>query len=262
MVTDRLFRFAARKYALSDVSLPCSSRKKGGANLRVSSPFPGRSTLITSAPRSPSIWVQKGPARTLVKSRTLTPCKAPVTSAITNLNLFAWEYPRSAVDARRFLNGAEADEQGRGCLPEQSRGLSFRCRFRFEIPKDELVARGADVSIVRAKEFPAGSNVQSSRVERRAVVARQGGGAFDEDTCCLACAWHHVRSGPRRRAGDGRNGHLESRPQGWKRGAAQQLNRDGTSGSHLRHRNAQPDVDSNLFGPEWTGRRRAFPRAW
>src|SRR5579872_1544908 len=149
MVTDRLFRFAARKYALSDVSLPCSSRKKGGANLRVSSPFPGRSTLITSAPRSPSIWVQKGPARTLVKSRTLTPCKAPVTSAIANLNPFAWEYPRSAVDARRFLKGAEADKQGAACCRNNPEGLHCSVRFRFEIPKDELAANGAEISIVR-----------------------------------------------------------------------------------------------------------------
>src|ERR1700678_2534621 len=32
----------------------------GGAKPRVSSPAPGRSILITSAPRSPSIWAQVG----------------------------------------------------------------------------------------------------------------------------------------------------------------------------------------------------------
>ena len=45
-------------------------------DMRVSSPAPGRSILITSAPRSPSSWVQLGPARILVKSSTRMPASA------------------------------------------------------------------------------------------------------------------------------------------------------------------------------------------
>src|SRR5207249_8973798 len=44
-----------------------------GGQLRVSSPFPGSSILMTSAPMSPSIIEQNGPARTRVRSRTRTP---------------------------------------------------------------------------------------------------------------------------------------------------------------------------------------------
>ena len=45
--TERLLRFRLRKYVLSP-------SRHGGPQARVSSPPPGRSTLITSAPRSPS----------------------------------------------------------------------------------------------------------------------------------------------------------------------------------------------------------------
>src|SRR6185437_12753263 len=40
---------------------------------RASSPVPGRSILITSAPRSPSICAERGPASTRVRSRILMP---------------------------------------------------------------------------------------------------------------------------------------------------------------------------------------------
>src|SRR5665213_2616085 len=50
----------------------------GGAKPRVSSPAPGRSILITSAPRSPSICAQVGPARTRVRSNTRRPLRGPV----------------------------------------------------------------------------------------------------------------------------------------------------------------------------------------
>ena len=60
------------------VARPC---RKGGPQPRVSSPpgWPspgGRSTLITSAPRSASVWVHHGPASTRDRSRTRTPASA------------------------------------------------------------------------------------------------------------------------------------------------------------------------------------------
>ena len=58
---DRLLaRLAQAKYAES----PLRSSTQGGPQPRVSSPVPGRSTLITSAPRSASVWLAQGPART------------------------------------------------------------------------------------------------------------------------------------------------------------------------------------------------------
>src|ERR1700736_5775871 len=44
---------------------------------REESPAPGRSSLITSAPMSPRIMVQKGPAMCSVMSRTFTPSSGP-----------------------------------------------------------------------------------------------------------------------------------------------------------------------------------------
>src|SRR5438552_14342555 len=50
---------------------------KGGPQPRVSSPAPGRATLITSAPRSASVWPAQGPARMRASSSTRTPASGP-----------------------------------------------------------------------------------------------------------------------------------------------------------------------------------------
>ena len=67
----RLLRFSARK--------PAANRSDSREPIRrVSSPPPGRSILITSAPMSASSIVHIGPAMICVKSRTLTPASAPL----------------------------------------------------------------------------------------------------------------------------------------------------------------------------------------
>src|SRR5712692_9812602 len=66
----RLLRLKERNWVLS----PCQK----GVQERVSSPRSGSSILMTSAPMSPSIMVQKGPARVRVRSTTLIFCKAEV----------------------------------------------------------------------------------------------------------------------------------------------------------------------------------------
>ena len=71
----RLFRLQARNVALC----PFHS---GGFQLRVSSPDPGDSTLITSAPKSPSSIVQYGPARFRDRSSTLVPRRVSESSAV------------------------------------------------------------------------------------------------------------------------------------------------------------------------------------
>src|SRR4029450_8728766 len=65
-----LLRFTDMKYV--------DSPPTNGGQLRVSSPLPGSSTLMTSAPMSPSILAQKGPARTRVRSRIRTPVSGPL----------------------------------------------------------------------------------------------------------------------------------------------------------------------------------------
>ncbi len=49
-----------------------------GPSCRVVSPS-GGSTLITSAPRSPSCWAAHGPSTTVVQSTTRTPLSGPDT---------------------------------------------------------------------------------------------------------------------------------------------------------------------------------------
>src|SRR5215467_8600715 len=66
----RLLRLKERNWVLS----PCQK----DVQARVSSPCSGSSILTTSAPISPSIMVQKGPARVRVRSTTLICCKAEV----------------------------------------------------------------------------------------------------------------------------------------------------------------------------------------
>src|SRR3989442_15144408 len=63
-VIDRLLRLQAAKYTALSEGLPCASGKKGGPQWRVSSPSPGFSILITSAPMSARFWVHQGPAST------------------------------------------------------------------------------------------------------------------------------------------------------------------------------------------------------
>src|SRR5512134_3758190 len=69
-VIDFFPRFAHAKYADSVVSLPLASFSQGGPKARESSPFVGRSTLMTSAPRSARFWPVHGAASTRDRSRT------------------------------------------------------------------------------------------------------------------------------------------------------------------------------------------------
>src|SRR5207247_8868818 len=66
------FRVTLFLLRLTDMKYVDSPPAKGG-QLRVSSPFPGSSILMTSAPMSPSLIEQNGPARTRVRCRTRTP---------------------------------------------------------------------------------------------------------------------------------------------------------------------------------------------
>src|SRR5437867_4464755 len=70
IVIDFLPRLADVKYAESLLSRPSLSFTHGGPKARESSPEPGRSTLITSAPRSARFCPAQGPASTRERSRT------------------------------------------------------------------------------------------------------------------------------------------------------------------------------------------------
>src|SRR4029450_2111384 len=65
------FRFSVRLFLLRFTDMKyVASPPANGAQPRVSSPLPGSSILITSAPMSPSAIAQNGPASTRVRSMT------------------------------------------------------------------------------------------------------------------------------------------------------------------------------------------------
>src|SRR6202795_5296003 len=78
---ERLLRLVDKKYA--DIS-----PTNGGPHPRAWSPIPGRSTLITSAPRSPSSMAQYGPASASVISTTRIPSRTLFTTGIIAESVF------------------------------------------------------------------------------------------------------------------------------------------------------------------------------
>src|SRR3989442_8439046 len=112
------FRVTLFLLRLTDMKYVDSPPAKGG-QLRVSSPFPGSSILMTSAPMSPSIIEQKGPARTRVRSRTRTPASG--WSARDTFFSFPdsfGEAPGDRVNAVAGAAGASPEQAGAGqCAP-------------------------------------------------------------------------------------------------------------------------------------------------
>src|SRR4051812_5916718 len=75
-----LFRFSVRErlpgfWARKDTPMWARLRSASAPSWRARSPPSRASTLITSAPMCASWWQAKGPASTLVRSRTRTPCR-------------------------------------------------------------------------------------------------------------------------------------------------------------------------------------------
>src|SRR5580658_6881450 len=117
-VTDILLRFTPTKYALSFVP-----GMNGGAKPRVSSPAPGRSILMTSAPRSPSIWAQVGPARTRVRSNTRRPFSGPVVSVIRFSSLPVAQCGVYPTIGTHHLETRRHEQHGRLRLHHRGRGI-------------------------------------------------------------------------------------------------------------------------------------------
>src|ERR1700704_3458102 len=109
-----------RLLPLNDRKNRASSPGRSRWEYRATSPLPGSSTLITSAPSQASIWPHDGPAWLFVRSTTRMPA-----SALSNRGLLALERGQrrvvgvGAVPARELL-GADArllharDQRGQG----------------------------------------------------------------------------------------------------------------------------------------------------
>src|SRR5262249_30677286 len=102
-----LLRFTAMKYVASPPT--------NGGHARVSSPLPGSSSLMTSAPMSPRIMAQNGPASTRVRSSTRTPVRGR--SARGTLPPLPHPLGQAARDGVDTVAGAA------GAAPEQPRAL-------------------------------------------------------------------------------------------------------------------------------------------
>src|SRR6266850_5694982 len=109
-----------RLLALNDRKNSASSPGRSRWEYRATSPLPGSSTLITSAPNQASIWPHDGPAWLLVRSTTRMPA-----SALSNRALLALERGQRRVVgagavAPRELRGGDArllharDQRGQG----------------------------------------------------------------------------------------------------------------------------------------------------
>src|SRR2546425_2304162 len=192
--TLRLLRFTAMKYVASPPT--------NGGQRRVSSPLPGSSTLMTSAPISPSIIVQKGPARTRVRSRTRAPASG---SDGTGRSSSAAEPLDQAAG-----DGAHAVAGVAGAAPEQARALE--CAEMREVVH---IAHGPDrhtradphaaLAIAVTDESRAAFELDQGDLQRRAEAFRrrvQRGEGGD-----LADARHQRR----------RNGHGKPRTAGGRR---------------------------------------------
>src|SRR3989454_4733475 len=106
------FRVTLFLLRLTDMKYVDSPPAKGG-QLRVSSPFPGSSILMTSAPMSPSIIEQNGPARTRVRSRTRTPTRGwSARDTVFSFPGSLGEAPGDRVHAVTGRAGAPPEEAG------------------------------------------------------------------------------------------------------------------------------------------------------
>src|SRR6266568_5056369 len=117
MLRVRLFllRLTERKYVASPPA-------KGGQP-RVSSPLPGSSTLMISAPMSPSDIAQKGPARTRVRSMTRRPARGGRGCLFTRVFFLAVATRASSPDAfgQALGNGCDLLTPGARPTPEEPR---------------------------------------------------------------------------------------------------------------------------------------------
>src|SRR5882672_2818022 len=142
IVIDFLPRLAEVNYAESLLSRPSLSFTQGGPKARESSPAPGRSTLMTSAPRSARFCPAQGPASTRERSRTRMCESGPAMSfqAVGDAVFYpkASSRPSGTLQLRRDQGArnagfsAEGDVRGRAlrAAPRSRAAAAVRLRAR------------------------------------------------------------------------------------------------------------------------------------
>src|SRR5882724_2435725 len=98
-----------------------------GGQPRVSSPLPGSSTLMTSAPMSPSDIEQNGPARTRVKSMTRMPASGGRGFLLTGVFFLAFVIRPSLEESlgQALGNGSDLLTASAGPPPEEPRPVGI-----------------------------------------------------------------------------------------------------------------------------------------
>src|SRR3954462_8428178 len=144
-VIDSLVRLVERK-DVDSRSAP-SGCTNGGPQPRVSSPLPGFSTLMTRAPRSPSIIAACGPARARVRSTTRTPSRGPVTCVLRSVLEPAGDDEHQPRQERTGDEGGVAED-----LPAEAGAVDgVRGREGGGVAED-LPAEAVAVDVLRGRE--------------------------------------------------------------------------------------------------------------
>src|SRR3984893_11195256 len=154
MVTDCLPAFTATK------EVPINSFDQAGSapSWRARSPVPGCSILMISAPRSANWKLQKGPARTLVRSRTRTPSRGS--------DMAFFEEPRFQSSLRNAFSGLKPHPNASAPRPN-SRLAGTILYPDYRDLKLDLARNGT-----RRVEHPSATNNGSVRIKNRVVVGR------------------------------------------------------------------------------------------
>src|ERR1044071_6547328 len=135
---------------------------KGGPQPRVSSPAPGRSTLITSAPRSARVWPAQGPARMRASSSTRTPASGPCCGPDMSIEFLSRDFslpPYTTLADAETLDGGLVDlDAEAGAVGQGDQAVLERQR-----PADDVLGQIE----MREADAPIGLRHRAGELQRR-----------------------------------------------------------------------------------------------
>src|SRR2546421_6329336 len=147
-----------------------------GPSWRVVSPS-GGSTLMTSAPRSPSCCAAQGPSTTVVQSTTRTPVSGP---DMLRIPLLACQGPiRAGAEALRLFAGAETslhDDRRDALRRAAVRADRDDSRSPLTERERRMIARGAARQVLRPRDAGIADDVAEVRDELADADVEEGGG--------------------------------------------------------------------------------------
>src|ERR1044071_2515378 len=177
---SRAFMLRVRLFLLrlTDMKYVASPPANGGQP-RVSSPLPGSSTLMISAPMSPSDMAQKGPARTRVRSMTRRPARGGRVCLFTGAFLAVATASSPDALGQALGNGGDLLTAGARPAPEEPRPIGEAHVGEVEHIIERLDAHtGADPDAARSlavtEEPRAALELDEGDVQRRLETLWRG----------------------------------------------------------------------------------------